>query len=935
MRTTHGPMSGHASRDEGFGVAEGTLDDGAIGPGRGFEGAHDHEHANDHYALVYETEAELFSAVVPFVREGLAAGEHCLYVLDDRPEAAVAEALREGGVDVDAAREAGMLTFHTVGETYLRQEPFDPDGMVEFYADAVESALEEHAGLRVVAGTNWIADVSIQDFMEYEGRVNRLFDRTDSAALCLYDRNALPPSVIEDVIRTHPHLVFEGAVCENFYYVPPDELFESEGSAREVDRLLGTLRDRTSAEAELAEHKQFLQELNEVTSSPNRSFEGKLHDLFDLGCAWFDLELGALNRVDPEADRLEVEYINGDHDYYTPGAAFPLSETYCVAAADIKDAASVVDPPEEGFDDLAVYQEFGVQSYLGTYIPVEGGDDRTFAFIAPGSRAEPFSEEDLSYLRLMGQWVKYELEREEREAELQESKDHFEQIFESSHDAIFIVDPEADEIVDANPAASEMLGYAREELLSLGPSDLHPDELDTFREFVNGVIDDGSGWTDELTCRTKDRGTIPAEISASRLQRDDHPVVLAAVRDISERKERERSQRRLYEIAADTDHTLDEKLPDVFELGRELFELEVGGMAKVDVEADYFEVETIHGEHEHLVPGEQYPLSETYCREVTEDGEIFCVTDPVDRGFGGKLCYDEFGVRTYLGTYLGIDGDDDRTFFFLSNDRREEPFSETERTFHHLMGQWVKFELERERYERELEETVERLRQSNDRLKQFAYAASHDLQEPLRMVSSYLQLLENEHADDLDAEAVEFLGFAVDGADRMRSMVDDLLAYSRVEQSDGEFARVDCDDVLDRVLDDLQVPIEEADATVDVEALPTVRADAEQLEQLFRNLLSNAIKYGGESPVHVEVTVEEQSDGWTFAVTDDGIGIDPEKTDRIFEVFKRLHHDDEYSGTGIGLSLCQEIVDNHGGDIGVESEPGEGSTFHFTVPKRP
>jgi light-regulated signal transduction histidine kinase (bacteriophytochrome) len=248
------------------------------------------------------------------------------------------------------------------------------------------------------------------------------------------------------------------------------------------------------------------------------------------------------------------------------------------------------------------------------------------------------------------------------------------------------------------------------------------------------------------------------------------------------------------------------------------------------------------------------------------------------------------------------------------------------------MGQWVKYELERQQYERDLEDTVDQLQQSNDRLKQFAYAASHDLQEPLRMVSSYLQLLEDRYRDDLDEEAQEFIDFAVDGADRMRAMVDDLLAYSRVEQSDGEFDSVDCDALLERVTDDLQVQIAENDAEIVADSLPTVTADSEQLEQLFSNLVSNAIKYSGDDPPRIEISADRRGDYWEISVDDNGIGMDPEKTDRIFEVFKRLHHDDEYPGTGIGLSLCQEIVENHGGDIWAESEPGEGSTFRFTLP---
>jgi len=908
----------------------------ALRGSRGFRGPveplEDEEHGDDHFAVIYETEEERFGAVVPFLRQGLERGEKCLYVLDQEPDVVV-DRLRDAGIEVDEARESGALEFAGVEETYLRGEEFDPDAMVAYYADAIDETLKEWAGLRVTTGTDWIDEVSFEAFMEYEGRVNALFEEVDAMALCHYDRTELSAEVIRDTIRTHPHLIYDGTVCHNFYYTPPEELFGTTRTENEVDRMLGTVQDRAEAKRDLAEHRRFLRELHEITASPDHSFEEKLQSLFDLGCDWFDLGLGGLNRVDPDADRFEVEHLSDDHELFEPGVELPLSETYCQAAASIKRAASVVDPEGEGFSDITVYEESGAQVYLGTYVPVEDGEDRTLAFIAAEPRNEPFTEADLTYLELMGQWLKYELENRKHKAALQQSKEHFEQIFESSHDAIFIVDPATDDIVDANPAASEMLGYDHGELLSLGPSDIHPDEFDAFREFVDDVIEDGAGWTDELSCQTEDGGRIPAEISASRMTYEGRPVMLAAVRDISGRKARERSQRQLYEIAADTERTFDEKLRALLELGRQRFDIDVGGLARVDETTDLFEIEVIRGDHEHLVPGEQYPLSETYCREATGDGQTTAITDPLGEGFEGKLCYDRFGVRTYLGTLLELEDDLDRTIFFLSNEHREEGFTEAERTFHHLMGQWVKYELEREQYRGELEDTVDRLQQSNDRLRQFAYAASHDLQEPLRMVSSYLQLLENEHGRDLDEEARECIDYAVGGADRMRAMVDDLLAYARVEQSAGSFELVDCEVVLERVTEDLRVPIEENDATVTIELLPTVTADGDQLKQLFGNLVSNAVKYGGDGPAQVEVSAERRIDHWEFTVADDGIGIDPEKTDEIFEVFKRLHHADEYPGTGIGLALCQEIVDNHGGEIRVESEPGEGSTFHVTLPR--
>ncbi|QLD90473.1 PAS domain S-box protein [Natronomonas salina] len=239
---------------------------------------------------------------------------------------------------------------------------------------------------------------------------------------------------------------------------------------------------------------------------------------------------------------------------------------------------------------------------------------------------------------------------------------------------------------------------------------------------------------------------------------------------------------------------------------------------------------------------------------------------------------------------------------------------------------------ERRESKRKLEDTVEKLEESNERLEQFAYAASHDLQEPLRMITSYLQLIERRYTDQLDEEAEEFIDFAVDGAERMREMIDALLEYSRVETRGDPFEPVDLETVLDDVLADLQLQIRETDADVTSESLPTVQGDASQLRQVFQNLLDNGLTYHGDDPPSIHVDVDRRDGEWVVSVADEGIGIDPGDQDRVFTVFDRLHSHEEYEGTGIGLALCERIVERHGGDIWVDSEPGEGATFSFTLP---
>jgi PAS domain S-box-containing protein len=241
---------------------------------------------------------------------------------------------------------------------------------------------------------------------------------------------------------------------------------------------------------------------------------------------------------------------------------------------------------------------------------------------------------------------------------------------------------------------------------------------------------------------------------------------------------------------------------------------------------------------------------------------------------------------------------------------------------------------ERKAMENEIKQAMEKLQQSNSELEQFAYVASHDLQEPLRMVASYVQLLERRYKGKLDTDADEFIGYAVDGANRMRGLIDDLLTYSRVSRLGKPFAPVDVESTLDIALLNLQASIADNGAVVTHDKLPTVVADGGQLVQLFQNLIGNAIKFHGKEPPRVHVSARVEQTEYLFSIKDNGIGIAPEYFDRLFKIFQRLHTREEYSGSGIGLAICKRIVERHGGRIWIESEVGKGSTMYFTLSKR-
>ncbi len=249
--------------------------------------------------------------------------------------------------------------------------------------------------------------------------------------------------------------------------------------------------------------------------------------------------------------------------------------------------------------------------------------------------------------------------------------------------------------------------------------------------------------------------------------------------------------------------------------------------------------------------------------------------------------------------------------------------------------QKINEELE-ERVEKRTEALVNQTRElerSNAELEQFAYVASHDLQEPLRMVTSYVQLLARRYQDQLDEDANDFINYAVDGATRMQRLINDLLLYSRVGTREKMFEPTDCRAVVEQVIRSLEPAIKETGAAITYGSLPVIMADTMQMEQLFQNLISNAIKFRSETPPEIHISAEKHhNDKWKFAVQDNGIGIEAEYAERIFIIFQRLHNRHQYSGTGIGLAVCKKIVERHNGRIWVDSQPGKGSTFYFTIP---
>jgi len=432
-------------------------------------------------------------------------------------------------------------------------------------------------------------------------------------------------------------------------------------------------------------------------------------------------------------------------------------------------------------------------------------------------------------------------------------------------------------------------------------------------------------------------------------------------RDITARKRAERQLAVQYTVARVLAETtaFDEAAPKILEAICECLDWPVGAVWTVDEPAEVLRcLELWHAPSVNVPEFEALSRSRTFSPGIGLPGRVWENRAPAwirdvtqDSNFPRAPVAVREGLHGAFGFPIQSGGEVLGVIEFFSR-RIEQPDEELLQMFSAVGSQIGQF-IERQRAEGALAQKARELERSNKELEQFAYVASHDLQEPLRMIASYTQLLDRRYTDKLDDEAREFMGYAVDGAMRMQTLINDLLAYSRVGTRGRPLVPVDSGEMLQRALTNLKVAIEESHGEIHATLLPKVLGDATQLTQLFQNLIGNAIKFRGGRPPVVHVSAElidegagggenpkseirnPKSHAWRFAVRDEGIGIEPQYFERIFIIFQRLHSREEYPGTGIGLAVCKKIVERHGGRIWVESALGNGSTFFFTIPQMP
>jgi PAS domain S-box-containing protein len=496
--------------------------------------------------------------------------------------------------------------------------------------------------------------------------------------------------------------------------------------------------------------------------------------------------------------------------------------------------------------------------------------------------------------------------RKDAETHLAQMEGRYRGLLEAAPDAMVVVNP-GGEIVLLNVQAEKQFGYSRDELVGQQVKNIIPEG------FAERLIADGTrtaaealaqqiGTGIELNGRRKDGTEFPIEIMLSPLESAEGILVTAAIRNITTRRDAETHlaqmegrYRGLLEAAPDAMVVVNQD----------------GEIVLLNVQAEkqfgYSRDELVGQQVKNIIP-------EGFAERLIADGTRSAAQALAQQiGTGIELI-----ARRKDGTEFPIE-------IMLS------PLESAEGV---LVTAAIRNITERKKSEEHLVKTVGELKRSNDELQQFAYVSSHDLQEPLRMVTSYTQLLAGRYKGRLDSDADEFIAFAVDGCNRMQGLIKDLLAYSRAGTNGKVLREVSAENALKEALANLRATIDQSSAVVTHDALPAIRTDEMQLTQVFQNLVGNAIKYHGTEVPHVHVSATKNGGNeWTFSVRDNGLGIDPQYFDRIFILFQRLHGRDEFEGTGIGLAICKKILERLGGRIWVESQPEKGSTFYFALPE--
>ena len=656
--------------------------------------------------------------------------------------------------------------------------------------------------------------------------------------------------------------------------------------------LLQTINERQAAEEAVKLNEERLAALLELSQRKFGSEDELMVYALEEGVRLTKSEVGYLHFYNDEQQTLGLfHWSKAVMGFCTAAktAHYPLQEAG-VWADCVRQRQAVV---HNDYPNLATKKgvpegHFPLSRHLS--IPIFEGE-QIVAVVGVGNKAEPYEDADIRQLTLFMSSTWEIVMRKRAETLLHESEKRYRTIFEESPDGIVLIDMETTRAVEFNEVACRQLGYSREEFAQLPVADYEAKEqADEIRDHFEKITQLGRERFDTLH-RTKSGEIRNVAVYKQALTIGGRQYLYAIFRDITElRQAQEESAFKAKLLDASSDSiflvNLEGKIVFVNEAAfttRGYQRQEMIGMTVAALDTPEFASQVGGRIQQILEHGESVFESAHRCK----DGSVM----PIEIH---AQSIEVKGERLILSTIRDIS--------------------------------------ERKRGEEALRKYAVSLERSNQELEHFAYVASHDLQEPLRKIGSFTELLARKYQDRLDDKAGTYINYIVDGAHRMQILINDLLSFSRVTTKGREFAAVDCNQLLQRVQRDIELAAQESGARIKVHELPTVLADEVQLGQVFQNLIVNAIKYRDQDHApEIELAARKSGGEWIFSVSDNGIGIEAQHFERVFQLFQRLHTREEYSGTGIGLALCKKIVERHGGHIWVESTPGQGSTFYFTI----
>jgi PAS domain S-box-containing protein len=889
-----------------------------------------------HFCQFYQTKEDLMDILVPYFKAGLENNEFCMWVTSQPLDVEEAkEAIRGAVPDLDVYLKKGQIEIIPYNQWYVKEGAFDSERVFNGWVEKLNQALVNgYDGLRLTGNISWLGKKDWNDFVDYEEEVDRVLGNYQMIALCIYCLDRCNAKEIIDVVVNHQFALIKR---EGKW----EQIESSKRKEAEETAILQSIeRKKAEQERELAE-----EELRESDRRYHLLFENMLDGfaycrmLYDdcgnpVDFIYLDTNsaferLTGLKEVIGKRVTEVIPGIDEQHpelfDSYSRVALTGQPERFEIELKPLRMWLSVSVYSAEREHFVAVFDNI---------------TDRKMADEALSEAYEKIQTQS-EELHVSNEELRVQQdELNEANALLHDSVTGFRTLAENSPDLIARFDRQ-NHCLFANPAImlfhdipliATFYDLSAKEFASKNNLEVHiePEMMKLSEKQRDNVFTTGKPEAMEFHYTSPqgqeyyfDTKVVPEFIDGKVVS------VLVLSHDITNLKKAE----------AKLNETLDNLEEKVKE---RTVELEEAYKLSLENEGRFNEAQKmghIGSWDRDIVTGKLYWSDETY-RIYGRSPQQFGAT------YDAFLSYVHPDDRDYVDNAVkeavngnGKQYDIDYRIILANGEERivhaQGGTIYDEKNIPIRIQGTVQDVTERKKAEEKLRLKLEELARSNAELEQFAYVSSHDLQEPLRMISSYLQLLQRRYQGNLDDRADKYIHFAVDGAARMQNLINDLLEFSRVTTRAGEPEPTDSALVLNQVLSNLELYIKENKATVSHDPLPEVMADSTQLAQVFQNLIINGIKFHREEASRICISAEKKAGEWLFSVKDNGIGIDPQYSEKIFELFKRLHNKEEYPGTGIGLAICKKIVGRHGGRIWVESELGEGSTFYFTLPINP